>query len=154
MTGIDQDKLEGLRELIKLLLALTRTERPKVVYPYLPFPPPVQPGQAAPAAPMAGEGGMNLVRAAQIVERGSAHALEAIRKGTDEARKALLQLAEQRDVEQQAVEQVIDSVSSLKALQHKHRHPGEADAQQASHAPPPHGHVAQDAHVAAARRKR
>jgi len=132
MTGIDQDKLDGLRELIKLLLALTKAERPRAVYPYPPFPPP-QPAQPVPPPPgSGGEGGMNLVRAAEIVERGGAHALEAIRKGTEEARKALLRLAEQRDLEQNAVEGVIESLTALKALQHRHRHAGEDESQQES----------------------
>lgn len=145
MTGIDQDKLEGLRELIKLLLALTRAERPRAIYPYPPFAPP-QPAPPMPSPPGTSEGGMNLVRAAEIVERGSAHALEAIRKGTEEARKALLWLAEQRDLEQQAVEQVVESLTSLKALQHQHRHQGEADAPQA-HA---HAHAHEHEHAAGA----
>ncbi|WP_199099731.1 hypothetical protein [Dyella sp. ASV21] len=128
MTGIDQDKLDGLRELIKLLLALMQAERPRVVYrypPFMPQPQPVPPMPPGPVPPGSGEGGMNLVRAAEIVERGGARAQEAIRHGTEAARAALLQLAEQRDIEQQAVEQVIEAVSALKALQHRHRHQGE-----------------------------
>lgn len=128
MTGIDQDKLDGLRELIKLLLALMRAERPRVVYSYPPFMPQPQPTPPMPPGPLqpgSGEGGMNLVRAAEIVERGGARAQEAIRHGTEAARTALLQLAEQRDIEQQAVEQVIEAVTALKALQHRHRHQGE-----------------------------
>lgn len=155
MIAIDQDKLDGLRELIKLLLALTRAERPRAVYPY---PPPMQPPQpTAPLPPQSGssEGGMSLVRAAEVIERGSAHALEAIRNGTTEARKALMQLAEQRDVEQQAVEQVIASVSSLKALQHRHKHQGEDATQESQQASPQvHAQPAEQAQPTGARRKR
>lgn len=157
MTGIDQDKIEGLRELIKLLLALTKAERPRAVYPYPPFAPP-QPAPPVPPPPGTSEGGMNLVRAAEIVERGSAHALEAIRKGTEEARKALLRLAEQRDLEQQAVEQVVESLTSLKALQHRHRHQGEGDTPQASQHAHEHERAAaatpQHAQKAGGKRKR
>ena len=155
MIAIDQDKLDGLRELIKLLLALTRAERPRAVYPYPPYMPPPQPAPPVPPPPGSSEGGMSLVRAAEIVERGSAHALQAIRNGTEEARKALMQLAEQRDVEQQAVEQVIEAVASLKTLQHRHKHQGENVAQET---PPtsPHAHAAgpHDAQTAGTRRKR
>ncbi|PXV52296.1 hypothetical protein SAMN04487785_105349 [Dyella jiangningensis] len=152
MIDIDQDKLEGLRELIKLLLALTRAERPRAVYPYPPFAPPAPPQPPMPTQPGTSDGGMNLLRAAEIVERGGAHALEAIRKGTDEARKALLRLAEQRDLEQNAVEQVIESLTALKALQHRHRHQGDGDAQQA--APHPHEHAHAHATSAPPRRAR
>lgn len=154
MIAIDQNKLDGLRELIKLLLALTRAERPRAVYPYPPYMPPPQPAPPVPQPPGSSEGGMSLVRAAEIVERGSAHALQAIRNGTEEARKALLQLAEQRDVEQQAVEQVIEAVASLKTLQHRHKHQGESGAQEASpqaQAAPASPH---DAKAASTRRKR
>lgn len=131
MNGIDQDKLEGLRELIKLLLALTQAERPRVVYPMPPFAPPTPapPAPPEPAQPGASEGGMNLVHAAHIVERCGAHAQEVISKGTEESRKALLQLAKQRDDEQNAVDEVIKSLTSLKALQHHQRHGGEPSEQ-------------------------
>lgn len=136
MIAIDQDKLEGLRELIKLLLALTRTERPRMVYPYpLPMQPP-PPAAPLPPQPGSSEGGMSLLRAAEIVERGSAHALEAISHGTAEARKALMQLAEQRDVEQRAVEEVLASAVSLKALQHRHKQAVATEAQVGVQAPP------------------
>lgn len=163
MNGIDQDKLDGLRELIKLLLALTRAERPRANYSPLVSPPPPEP-----ATPPRGEVAISLVRAAEIVERGHAHAHEAIRTGTEEARAALLQLAEQRDTEQQAVEQVIEAVTALKGLQHKHRHPqGEAEPSSHPHTQPPSpsahapGHATgggpastSGAHQAGVRRKR
>lgn len=160
MIDIDQDKLEGLRELIKLLLALTKAERPRAVYPYPPFAPPAPPQPPMPPQPGISDGGMYLVRAAEIVERGGAHALDAIRKGTDEARKALLRLAEQRDLEQNAVEQVIESLTALKALQHRHRHQGDGDAQQAQPHPHEHAHAQatsappRRAHKAGAKRRR
>lgn len=154
MIAIDQDKLDGLRELIKLLLALTRAERPRAVYPYPPYMPPPQPAPPVPSPPGSSEGGMSLVRAAEIVERGSAHALQAIRNGTEEARKALMQLAEQRDVEQQAVEQVIEAVASLKTLQHRHKHQGESGAQEASQHTQAAAESPHAAQAASTRRKR
>jgi len=116
MSGIDQDKIEGLRELIKLLLALTRAEQPRMVCP--PFMPPVP---APPPQPQ-GNVAIGLLHAAEVIERGGARAIEAIRTGTEDARAALVQLAQQRDLEQQAVDRVIEAITALKSVEHEHHH--------------------------------
>lgn len=122
MSGIDQDKIDGLRELIKLLLALTRAEQPRMVYPS-PFMPPVPSPGPPPSPPPEGNVSISLLHAAEVIERGGARALEAIRTGTEDARAALVQLAQQRDLEQQAVDRVIEAITELRSVEREHHHP-------------------------------
>ncbi|TBR40267.1 MULTISPECIES: hypothetical protein [Dyella] len=113
MSATDQQKLAGLADLIKLLLSLTQqTQAQQRVSP----PPVAQaPAQATPPTGAAG----SLLGAAEVVEKQSAHAVESIRGGMDAARAALVQLAQARDQEQQALERVMVALTELKNLQPK-----------------------------------
>lgn len=107
MRGIDPQKLDGLAELIKLLLALTQPAQ------HVNPPPPAAP---APPPPPGGAAG-TLLGAAEVVERSSEAAVESVRNGLENARSALVQLAQVRDEEQRAVERVIAALTDLKSIQ-------------------------------------
>lgn len=105
MSGFDQSKIDGLRELIKLLLALTRTEQPQSAA--------LPPGPRLP--PAAGSAAAGLARAAETIERSGAQAQEAVRAGMQEARAALVRLAQARDTEQQVVQRMLEAAAELKS---------------------------------------
>lgn len=134
MIGIDVEKLKAACELLRLLNTMSRAMQPSCTCPpYFPpppqpppqpppFPPPFPPPQPMMVPVLPDDAtSISLLKAAEVIERGSERALEAIRNGTDSARVALMQLAVQRDEEHVVIEQMIDSLNKFKALEREHR---------------------------------